>query len=118
MQADRLSDAAPPSPMTVAREKGEEAALACLDKARTVKQFDAEGAGRFIHGWVVRYGATSGEDLVEAAKKHGFRGHDDRCFGGVFLGLVRNQKLRVLRSDLPRKRGHGTSGGKLYGAVR
>lgn len=65
--------------------------------------------------WVKEHGPTSGEDLVDFAMAHGFRGHDMRCFGGVFSSLVRQGSLVVLRSDLPRKRGHGTSGGKLYG---
>ncbi len=64
------------------------------------------------------HGPTSGEDLVEAAKLHGYVGHDDRCFGHVFRSLVRQNKLKVIRSDLPRKRGHGTTGGKLYGGVQ
>jgi hypothetical protein len=53
--------------------------------------------------------------LVEAAKRHGFRGKDDRCFGRLFWAAIQRGELVVLRSDLPRKRGHGTSGGKLYG---
>lgn len=105
-------------PSASARAVGEEAAARCLEKAERDTGFDSTGAARFILGWVVRHGATSGEDLVDAAMEHGYRGHDMRCFGGVFGALVRTRKLLVLRSDLPRKRGHGTSGGRLYGLVR
>lgn len=99
------------------RTLGEEAATRCLSKAEA-SGFDSEGAGRFIHGWVVRHGPTSGEDLVDAAMAHGYRGHDARCFGPIFRRLLNKKMLLVLRSDLPRKRGHGTSGGRLYGVGR
>jgi hypothetical protein len=97
------------------REIGLAAAKRCLDAAER-SGFDAEGARRFIASWVRRHGPTSGEDLTDAAKAHGFRGKDDRCFGGVFLAAVSRGELVVLRSDLPRRRGHGTTGGKLYAA--
>lgn len=100
------------------REIGQAAADSCLRNAEEIADFDSAGAAKFIHGWVIRNGPTSGEDLVDAAMQHGYRGHDMRCFGGVFVSLVSKGKLMVLRSDLPRKRGHGTSGGKLYGLVR
>lgn len=62
--------------------------------------------------------SASGEELVVIAKAHGANCRDDRSFGGVFNGLVRANLIRCIRSDLPRKRGHGTSGGRLYVAVR
>lgn len=101
-----------------ARAQGEQAAEACLAKAQAVANFDSEGAAKFITGWIVRNGETSGEDLVDAAIAHGYRGHDMRCFGGVFQRLLHRNLIRVIRSDLPRRRGHGTSGGRLYGLVR
>jgi hypothetical protein len=99
------------------REAGHAAAARCLDSAEA-RGFDSEGARRFMRSWVLRHGPTSGEDLVEAAKEHGYRGKDDRCFGGVFLAAIGRGELVALRSDLPRKRGHGTSGGRLYGVAR
>lgn len=101
-----------------ARAQGEQAAEACLAKAQAVASFDSEGAARFITGWIVRNGETSGEDLVDAAVAHGYHVHDRRAFGGVFKRLLGSNTIRVLRSDLPRKRGHGTSGGRLYGITR
>ncbi|MBN9410853.1 MAG: hypothetical protein J0H69_17045 [Burkholderiales bacterium] len=62
-------------------------------------------------------GATAGEDLVEVARAHGAHAKDDRAFGGIFHSLSRKNLIRCLRSDLPRKRGHGTSGGKLWALV-
>lgn len=105
-------------PLDAAHAAGMEAAEACLTKAKRVADFDAEGAGRFIVSWIVRHGATSGEELVKAANDHGFRGHDNRCFGGVFKRLASTSQIRCIRSDLPRSRGHGTSGGKLWELAR
>lgn len=101
---------------TAARAEGERMAGLALEAAEE-RGFDSAGASRFIHGWLVRHGATSGEELVKQAKLHGYRGKDDRCFGGVFLGLQNRNLIRCIRSDLPRARGHGTSGGKLWQAI-
>lgn len=61
-------------------------------------------------------GPMSGEDLVDAAKAAGFHGTgDDRCFGAAFTRLRLEHGAPILRSDLPRRRGHATSGGRLYG---
>lgn len=105
-------------PLRDAKQEGVEAAEACLAKAEDVAGFDAEGAGKFIVGWLRRYGPTSGESLVRAAKEHGYRPHTDKAFGPVFKRLLATGSVKVLRSDLPRERGHGTSGGRLYGEVR
>lgn len=99
------------------REIGHQAAANAMRAAVEVHAFDADGARRFIVGWVRRFGPTSGEELVKQAKAHGFRGKDDRCFGGVFLAAQRAGELVCLRSDLPRARGHGTTGGKLWGVA-
>lgn len=61
---------------------------------------------------------ASGEELVHIAKGMGAVPHDDRAFGSVFQQMERRGLTRCLRSDLPRKRGHGTSGGKLWGLCR
>lgn len=114
MQLELLAGVPPLPPLEV----GHAAAKACTEAAEQRDGFDSAGAAKFIWSWVLRNGPTSGEDLVLAAKAHGFRGKDDRCFGGVFIGLVNAKKLMVLRSDLPRKRGRGTSGARLYGVVR
>lgn len=101
--------------LTHARTAGLEAAQRCLDASERAG-FDSQGARRFIVSWCLRHGQASGEELVEAAKAHGFRGKDDRCFGPVFLAALRADELYVIRSDLPRRKGHGTSGARLYGA--
>ena len=108
-------------PLEAARAAGVDAGEKCLAKAVDVAKFDTRSAALFMHSWVVRYGPTAGEQLVKAAREHGHAPHDDRAFGPVFLMLERGvdgKRLKVLRSDLPRMRGHGTTGGKLWGAVR
>jgi hypothetical protein len=99
------------------REIGREMAERCESKAVRVASFDSDGVRKFIVGYLVRFGPQSGEALVKAAKDHGYRGHDDRCFGPIFHKLARDKAIVCLRSDLPRERGHGTSGGKLWSAA-
>lgn len=100
---------------TAAREAGEQAAQACLAKThRADPQFSQRAATAILnHLRAVRQ--ASGEELVDIAIAHGAHAHDQRAFGGVFQALARRGLIVCLRSDLPRKRGHGTSGGKLYG---
>jgi hypothetical protein len=100
--------------------KGEQGMQACADKAESLG-FSTEAARAFVINWLAEYGPTAGEDLVEAAEKTGrtdLRGHDQRCWGAVFGKLSKTNRIRCLRSDLPRKRGHGTSGGKLWALVQ
>lgn len=37
------------------------------------------------------------------------------AFGAAFQKLRTDHHAPILRSDLPRRRGHATSGGRLYG---
>jgi hypothetical protein len=106
-----------PPPRSPARAVGEEAAQACADKAERVADFDTEGAGRFILGWLARYGQMSGEQLVNAAQEHGHRPHDARAFGSVFSTLSRKNLIRCV-GYCEREKGHGTAGGRLWGLVR
>jgi hypothetical protein len=99
---------------------GQEAAQACNDKAESLG-FSTDAARAFVLAWLAEYGPTPGEAIVEAAEnthRADLRGHDQRCWGAVFGKLSRDHRIRCLRSDLPRKRGHGTSGGKLWGLVQ
>ena len=62
---------------------------------------------------------ASGEELVLICKALGIvPANGDRAFGAVFRALSTSNRIRCLRSDLPRSRGHGTSGGKLWGLVQ
>jgi hypothetical protein len=79
--------------------------------------FDTSGARRFVVDYLKKYGATSSEKIVLEARDFGFQPHDERAWGGVFGVLSRNDEIVCLRADLPRRRGHGTSGGKLWRAA-
>jgi hypothetical protein len=99
--------------------QGQEAMLACADRAEALG-FSTEAARAFVLRWLAEYGPTPGEVLVEAAEKTGradLIAHDARAWGGVFCGLS-GKRIQCLRSDLPRKRGHGTSGGKLWALLQ
>lgn len=105
---------APSQRVDTARKLGDEAGELCLRFAMAEHAFDAAGAGMFICGWLSRHGATPGEELVRQATLHGYRPHDARAFGPVFKRLLKAGEIAVLRADLPRARGHGSCGGKLY----
>ena len=100
-----------------AREAGSEAAARCAAKAVRVASFDTEGARRFILEWLCHHGPTSGEVLTNAAKERGFRPHDDRAFGAIYGALSRQKLIRCVGS-CDRTKGHGTSGGRVWAAVR
>lgn len=95
------------------RAQGTAAANACVEKAEVVARFDVAGARAHALELLRSRGPTSGEDLVDALKQAGFRGHDDRCFGPVFAGLARLRKIRCI-GYCPRRRGHGTAGGRIW----
>jgi len=101
--------------LEAAKAAGVKAGEHCLAKAEDVANFDSAGAAKFILGWLRRYGPTSGEGLTTACCEHGFKPHDLRAMGPVFAKLIKAGDIKVLRSDLPRSRGHGTAGGRLYG---
>jgi hypothetical protein len=97
---------------------GQIAMQACADKAeRDFPQF-REKAREAILAHLRVVGQCSGEELTDIAKAHGAVPPDARAFGAVFQGLARGGFIVCLRSDLPRRRGHGTSGGRLWELVR
>lgn len=99
-----------------AQQEGERLAAKCEEKAERVTGFDGEGAGRFIVGWLRRYGPTSGEALVNAAIEHGYRPHDQRAYGGVFARLSRGKEIRAVGYCM-REKGHATGGGRIWSAA-
>lgn len=104
-----------------ARAQGEQRAAECLEHADALTPTFSERAKAFIIKHLADHGPASGEDLTAACKAAGiYPKNDDRAFGGVFLALSneKNPRIRCLRSDLPRKFGHGTSGGRLWGLVQ
>lgn len=81
---------------------------------RVIPDFSRRAAA-YMAAYLTAHGPTSGEDLTDAARAAGFDAGDGRAFGRAFQLLRDQHNAPILRSDLPRKRGHGTSGGRLYG---
>jgi hypothetical protein len=98
------------------RERGENAATACLEKAETTSSFDSASASEFILQAVRTYGPESGEVLVNRAKQAGFVPHDDRAFGAVFSRLVRRHLIECSGWSV-RSKGHGTAGARIWKAI-
>jgi hypothetical protein len=102
----------PPGP----RKRGESAAQACAAKAERVSSFSTESAKAFILNWLTTKGQSTGEDITDAAKEAGIRGHDDRCFGPAYAGLAR-AGLICKAGLAPRRKGHGADGAVIWRAV-
>jgi hypothetical protein len=94
------------------RSQGERAAEACAEKAG----IDLDAARAVALDLLGRYGELPGEKLVAMLKRHGFRGHDDRCFGPVFSVLAKRKQIRCV-GFCTRERGHGTAGGRIWALV-
>jgi len=96
-----------------ARELGEQAAAACLAKARRADpEFSEKAAAAILaHLRVVRQ--ASGEVLVDVAIAMGARCADSRAFGGVFQSLARKGLIRTVGFCL-RTKGRGTAGGRIW----
>jgi hypothetical protein len=98
-----------------------ERALTERDKAmeqvsKTAGEVFREQAQDFIVRYLRVFGATPGETLTDACKRQGIVPHDDRAFGGVFLGLSKRGIIHKVGTCLRRK-GHATSGGNVWGLV-
>lgn len=62
-----------------------------------------------------QYGATSGDVITDAMKLAGIRPLDDRHFGPVYSYLAhKNRRLIVCVGLVPRTKGHGTAGGRVW----
>jgi hypothetical protein len=99
----------------VARKLGAEAGDACLAKAQDKDPEFGERAYRFIVDFVREHGPVPGEAATLAAVLAGIRCHDQRAFGPVYARALREKAIQVVGS-VPRVRGHGSAGGKLYAA--
>jgi len=96
-----------------ARELGEQAAAACLTKARKADPEFSEKAAAAILAHLRAVRQASGEVLVDVAMAHGARCADSRAFGSVFSALLRKNLVHVV-GYAPRTKGHGCMGAKIY----
>lgn len=101
-------------PAAAARAAGLEAAAGAQFAAEKDDPLFGARALAFIVKHVRERGAVSGESITMAATASGIRPKNgDRAFGGIYAKAIRKGYIRV-HSYVPRVRGHGTSGGKLY----
>ena len=101
----------------VALCRGQAAAAACLAKAERVTEFDGERARAAVLELLADGRARSGEEIVDHCQRLGLVPHDARAFGPVFGTLARRGLIEAV-GFVPRAKGHGTSGGRLWRAAR
>lgn len=98
-----------------ARKLGTEAADRARGKADEVCPGFSERAYNFIAEFARAHETFSGENCTFAMKASGIRPHDDRATGAIYAKAIRKGVIRVV-GYVPRVRGHGTAGGRLYAA--
>ncbi|RZL40153.1 MAG: hypothetical protein EOP35_01725 [Rubrivivax sp.] len=60
-------------------------------------------------------GPASGEDLTDHVAASGIPFADGRSLGGIYGSMKRDGLIRIVPGvDVPRKRGHGTGGGRMW----
>lgn len=101
----------------VARKLGGEAGDRAADKAERHDPAFRARALDFIVNYIRQQGETTGESATLAAVLAGIRPPDQRAFGPVYQEAIRKGLIRVV-GYVPRVRGHGSAGGKLYAAGR
>jgi len=89
------------------------------DRAEQLRRQFSVDAARIILRYLETHGPTSGEVLTDAVKAAGIvppPPMDDRAFGPIYMKLAR---LGVIEKVAPaqRMKGHGTSGGNVWGLV-
>lgn len=100
--------------LATARKLGVEAGQACLDKAEQTDPDFGERAYAFIVDYVREHGPVPGEAVTLAAVVAGIQPADQRAFGPVYARAIRAGDIEVVGAT-NRVRGHGTSGGRVYG---
>lgn len=102
-----------PARVRTARKLGAEAGERAADRANKELPDFKERALEFIVRYVRQHGETTGEHATLAAVLAGIRPNDDRSFGPVYLAAIRGGLIHIA-GHVPRVRGHGSAGGKLY----
>jgi hypothetical protein len=99
-----------------ARRLGDEAGQRCRGKADEACPGFSGRAFAFLERYARERTTFNGEDATNAAKQSGIRPSDDRAFGPIYAKLIRDNVIRVV-AFVPRVKGHGSMGGKVYAAV-
>jgi len=95
------------------RELGRKAMQRAQVKAENAAPGFTVHAAAYMYAYLVANGPTRGEALTDAAVAAGHAPQELRSFGAVFKRLTKIG-ARVV-GTCARRRGHGASGGKVYG---
>lgn len=98
--------------LDAARKAGERAMRAAESHAERREPSFTERASDFMRDLLLTKGPMSGEALTDACIAAGFDVSDTRAYGAAFRCLV-TLGARVV-GFCPRRKGHGSSGGKVY----
>lgn len=96
-----------------ARQQGDAGILRAQVRAENAAPDFTRRACAYALTLIATRGPMSGEDIVDACRAAGYCPPDDRAFGAVFK-LALREGARVV-GLAPRRKGHGSSGGKVYG---
>lgn len=96
-----------------ARAVGLEAGLRSIDRAEAADPKFSEKALAFVVDHIREKGKVSGESATLAAVQAGINPPDQRAFGPIYAMALRRGLIHVV-GYVPRLRGHGSAGGKLY----
>lgn len=83
-------------------------------KGKGRKDMFGVNAVAFVYQYLKENGNTPGEDITDKCKEAGIVPHDDRAFGSVYSNLYRGGLIEP-KGHVPRRKGHGTGGGKIWG---
>lgn len=99
-------------PIFAAAKAGQAAAAACTAKAAAAG-FDTASARAAVLELLADGRARSGEEIVDHCLRLGLVPHDQRAFGAVFGKLSRDGRIEAV-GFAERRKGHGTSGAKVW----
>lgn len=103
-----------PADLATARAVGQVAQELATDRAER----DAPGFRERVRDAVLdrlAQGPASGEELTDYVAAQGIPFADGRSLGGIYRSMKDGGLIRVVPGvDVPRKHGHGTSGGRLW----
>jgi predicted DNA-binding transcriptional regulator YafY len=115
MQNAMLTEAARRVSLSRARALGRAAGADSVEHAEATDPDFSEKALAFIVDHVRQKGEVPGESITLAAVKAGISPPDQRAFGPIYAMALRRGLIHIVRY-IPRVRGHGSAGGKLYAA--
>lgn len=74
-------------------------------------------AKEFVLAYLAKRGSAPGEIIVDMCKLAGIVAVEDRAFGAVFGALSRARAIQCV-GYCNRRKGHGTSGGRVWAITR